>query len=140
MIPFPSPVSPRGRLALAAVVAIATKAGPQPMPASTLTGLLGVGRRALEIDLQALARAGVLRGARGPTGGYRLARPAREIAVAEIVRAAEALRPGANLPTPRLVGEIVDPMLDYASRRFAEALDAITLADLCERAAVMRTA
>lgn len=131
-------VSDRARLALAAVVAIATKPGPQPMPASTLTGMLGVGRRALEIDLQALRRDGVLRGTTGPSGGYQLAKPAREIGVGTIVRAADSLRPGANLPMPRLVGEVVDPMLDYASRRFFESLDAITLADLCERAAVTR--
>ena len=134
-MPEPSLVSDRARLALAAVVAIATKPGPQPMPASTLTGALNIGCRALEIDLQALRRAGVLRGTRGPSGGYQLARPAREIGVGAIVRIANSLRPGGGLPMPPLVGEVVDPMLDFAYRRFAESLDAITLADLVERAA-----
>ena len=134
MIPSQSLVSDRARLALAAVVAIATKPGPQPMPASTLTGAFNIGRRALEIDLQALARAGVIRGTTGPSGGYQLAEPAREIAAGTIVGIAYSLRPGAGLPMPRLVVDVVDPMLDFASRRFAEALDGITLADLVERA------
>jgi Rrf2 family protein len=132
----PSPfISPTARLALAAVVAIATKSGPQPMPASTLTGVLKVNRRALEIDLQALRRAGVLRGTRGPTGGYQLARPAREIGLGEIVRVSDALRPGAGDVLPALVADVVDPMLDFPSRRFAESLDAITVADMVARAA-----
>ena len=131
----PCLVSAHARLALAAVVAIATKEGPQPMPASTLTGLLGVNRRALEVDLQALCRDKVLRGTRGPAGAYRLARPAREIAVGEIVRAADALRPGAEVPMPALVSDVVDPMLDHPSRVFEAALKFMTLADLIERAA-----
>ena len=131
----PSYVSAPGRLALAAIVAIATKAGPQPMPAATLTAMFSLGRRALEIDLQALRRAGVLDGKTGPRGGYRLARPAREISVGEIVRIADSLRPGADLPMPPLVADVVDPLLDLPSRRFAESLGAITLADLIERAA-----
>lgn len=37
--------------------------------------------------LKALAHAGVVAGARGAAGGYRLARPAKQISVAEVVQA-----------------------------------------------------
>ena len=128
-------VSARARLALAAVVAIATAPATKPLQAADLSALLGLGRRALEPDLQSLVRAGVLRGLLGRRGGYGLARPAREIGVGTVVRVAESLRPGQKPPLPALVGDVVDAMLDFPSRRFAEALDAITLADLVERAA-----
>ena len=39
--------------------------------------------------MQALVRANILRGVRGPRGGYRLARPASEIRVAEILGAVD---------------------------------------------------
>jgi Rrf2 family protein len=41
----------------------------------------------LEAILGSLRRAGLLRSQRGPEGGYRLARPATEISIADIIRA-----------------------------------------------------
>jgi Rrf2 family iron-sulfur cluster assembly transcriptional regulator len=40
---------------------------------------LGLARRSMEPVLQSLSRAGLLESVRGPRGGYRLGRPARDI-------------------------------------------------------------
>jgi Rrf2 family iron-sulfur cluster assembly transcriptional regulator len=41
--------------------------------------------------MQELVRAGILKGVRGPKGGYRLARERRRVTVGEIVRVVAAL-------------------------------------------------
>ena len=55
--------------------------------AAEVADRLGVARRGLEPVLQSLSRAGLLDSVRGPRGGYRLARPLHEIAVAEAITA-----------------------------------------------------
>jgi Rrf2 family protein len=61
-------------LALEAVIDIAYNARPEPVQAKEITSRQGVPQRYLEQVMQQLVRAGVLRGVRGPRGGYRLAR------------------------------------------------------------------
>ena len=81
-------LSRRSLLAIAAVVDIALHARPAPVPAKLLAGRLGLPPRHLETLLQALVHAGILKGVRGPRGGYELARERRRITAADIARAA----------------------------------------------------
>src|SRR5262245_9327799 len=74
-------------LALEAVIDIAYNARPEPVQAKEITARQGVPQRYLEQVMQQLVRAGVLKGVRGPRGGYRLARERRRISVGEIGRA-----------------------------------------------------
>ena len=78
----------RGLLAVAAVVDIAYHARPTPIAAKTLAARHGLRPRHLETLLQVLVRAGILKGVRGPRGGYELARERRRISIADIVLAA----------------------------------------------------
>ena len=57
------------------------------MPAAALAAEARLPRATVAKVLKALAHAGVVAGARGATGGYRLARPATEISVAAVVAA-----------------------------------------------------
>lgn len=59
------------------------------VPAKRVAAALGAPANYLAKTMGALARAGLLKGMRGPTGGYRLARPAAEIAVADVIEAVE---------------------------------------------------
>src|SRR5262245_51885358 len=78
----------RSLLAIAAVVDIAYHARPAPIAAKALSARHSLPPRHLETLLQVLVRSGILKGVRGPRGGYELARERRRITVADIVRAA----------------------------------------------------
>src|SRR5512135_275817 len=81
-------------LALEAVIDIAFNARPEPVQAKEITARQGVPQRYLEQVMQQLVRAGVLKGVRGPRGGYRLAKERRRISVGDVVRVAEAIDDG----------------------------------------------
>lgn len=111
-------LSSRGLLALAAVVDIALHARSAPVPAKALAARHELAPRRLETLLQELARANILKGHRGPRGGYELARERRRITAAEIVRtAARADENGRTRKLrPRLVELVIEPVLADASR------------------------
>ena len=72
-------LSRRGRLAIAAVVDIAIHGREAPVAAKALAARHNLPPRHLEPLLQVLVRSNVLRGLRGPRGGYELARDRRRV-------------------------------------------------------------
>jgi Rrf2 family protein len=125
-------------LALEAVIDIAFNARPEPVQAKEITARQGVPQRYLEQVMQQLVRAGVLKGVRGPRGGYRLAKERRRITVGEVVRVAESLDDGEETEnaTPRsdLGTRIVTPLINSLQDEVMARLDAISIEDLCARA------
>ncbi|MDR4306854.1 Rrf2 family transcriptional regulator [Chelatococcus sambhunathii] len=129
----------RGLLAVAAVVDIAYHARPTPIAAKTLAARHGLRPRHLETLLQVLVRAGILKGVRGPRGGYELARERRRISIADIVLAALGRAEGeggeeSDEDASALVAEVVTPMIASASKGFLERLGEISVDDLCQEA------
>lgn len=130
-------LSRRSQLAIAAVVDIALHARPLPVAAKLLAARHDLPPRHLETLLQALVRVGILKGVRGPRGGYELARERRRITAGEIARAAmqeigdDALGP---LPHSRLIDEVVCPQVQRASDAFLAELDTVTVEELCRQA------
>ena len=123
----------RTTLAVAAVVDVALNGRAAPVPARALAERLGLAPRHLEPLLQALVRAGILKGTRGPRGGYALARERRRITVADILRV--SVGDDDDVPDrPALVATVVDPALREAGEAFLADLDRVTLGDLCARA------
>jgi Rrf2 family protein len=130
-------LSKRALLGVAAVVDIAIHARPVPVAAKALAARHNLPPRHLETLLQALVRASILKGVRGPKGGYELARERRRITVGEVVRVAIASdEDGAyELQTSsRLVSEIVAPIVSEASKELISVLDQTTIEDLVRRA------
>src|SRR6185436_1472352 len=78
----------KGILAIAAVIDIALHARGRPVAARALATRHRLPPRHLEPVLQALVRHGILKGIRGPRGGYELAREQRRITADDILRAA----------------------------------------------------
>ena len=127
-------------LAIAAVVDVALHARPSPVAARALAGRLDLPPRHLETLLQSLVRAHILKGVRGPRGGYELARERRRISAADIVRAVMQDEPAVAGPAPHLVRQVVAPLVDSAAATFLTALDGICVDDMCEKAAQTMTA
>ena len=57
------------------------------MKAEALSDAQDIPRKFLDNILQGLRQAGLVESRRGPDGGHRLARPAAEIAIADVIRA-----------------------------------------------------
>lgn len=129
-------LSRRSLLALAAVVDIAIHARPTPVAAKALAARLELPPRHLETLLQALVRANILKGLRGPRGGYELARERRRITAAAVLRSVMSETPAESGATPdcQLVAKVVAPMVESAGAAFLNELETITIDDICRRA------
>jgi Rrf2 family protein len=122
--------------ALEAVVDIAYNGRPEPVQSKEITARQGIPQRYLEPVMQQLVRAGVLRGVRGPRGGYRLARERRRISVGEIVRIVGDTNGGeAENEVGSALGRlVVRPLWRELRDDLMQRLDAVTIEDLCKRA------
>lgn len=126
-------LSRRGYLALAAVADIAIHARPSPVAAKALAERLDLPPRHLEALLQGLVHANILKGVRGPRGGYELARERRRITAAAVLRAVSGENGAGEAPDCQLVRQVVAPMVGAAERVFLDELETITLDDICRR-------
>ena len=120
--------------ALDAVVDIAYNARPDPVQSKDITDRQGIPSRYLEQAMQQLVRAGILKGVRGPRGGYTLARERRRISVAEIVRIIAAEDEEQDQGGSALGQEIIRPFWSEIQDEIMERLETVTLEDLCRRA------
>jgi Rrf2 family transcriptional regulator, iron-sulfur cluster assembly transcription factor len=124
----------KGLLAIAAVVDVAVNARDRPVSAKALAERHGLPPRHLEPVLQALVHDGILRGVRGPHGGYALARERDHIGIDEIVRAAATVRDeDDHVVASPLIAEVVSPAVAEAERAFSGALSRINVDDLARR-------
>ena len=124
-------------LAIAAVTDIALNARPRPVAAKALAARHNLPPRHLETLLQALVHERILKGVRGPHGGYELARERRKVTAGEIVRAAlsatTADDEGGGAKST-LIDDIVTPLVVSAGKSFLSQLDAISVDELCREA------
>jgi Rrf2 family protein len=129
-------LSRRSLLAIVAVVDVAMHARPTPVSAKTLAARHNLPPRHLETVLQALVRQGILKGVRGPRGGYELAKERRRISAGDIARAALTANEDGQPPLPnsRLAEGVIAPVVDEAGEAFLAKLDAVSVEDLCRRA------
>jgi Rrf2 family protein len=125
--------------ALEAVLDVAYNARPDPVQSRDVTARLGIPQRYLEQVLQQLVHAGVLKGVRGPRGGYTLARERRRITVGEIVRLVDGLEhegeAEADMPASALGAQVARPLLAEIEAAMLARLDAITMETLCAEGA-----
>lgn len=128
-------MSKKTLLALEAVVDIAYHARPEPVQSKEITKRQGIPQRYLEQVMQQLVHAGVLKGVRGPRGGYRLARERRRITVGEIVRIVSAMEESeeaaANGNGSSIGDKVVRPLLTRVQENMMRELDDVTIEDLC---------
>jgi Rrf2 family protein len=135
-MPLVNNLSRRSRLAIATVVDIALHSRSQPVAAKALADRHHLPPRHFETLLQTLVKATILKGIRGPRGGYELARERRKISAGEIVRAILAETP--NDPHSPIVSDpfatLIDPLIEEATEAFLAQLNQISIDHLCQRA------
>ena len=135
-------LSRKGLLAIAAVIDVALYHRGRPVSAKSLAVRHSLPARHLEPVLQALVRDGILKGIRGPRGGYELARDRKKITADDILRAAGTIEndgdPGQSRST--LVNEVVRPAVAQAEKTFSTALARISIEELVKRAEPFREA
>ena len=119
-----------------------------PVQAKTIAERQGIPIKFLEHILRELRNAGLVQSSRGAHGGYRLAKPAEDIKLDDIIQAVEG--PIAAIPRGSLRDEkrnggngnghrrshqtIVQGVWDEVNHSILETLNRTTLADLCQRA------
>ncbi len=122
-------------LALESVLDVALHARPDPVQARDITDRQNVPQRYLEQIMQALVRADILRGVRGPKGGYRLARERRRIMVGEIVRVIAKLENNEEEDSPingSYGAGLAQGLADNLQADLMARLDETSIAELCE--------
>ena len=119
-----------------AVLYIAYNTGQGPISSRDIAEKQGLPPRYLEQLMQKLVRSGILRGVRGPHGGYLLARERRRISVGDIAEALqeekdEEAQPYGDTPLGSIV---VLPVWDKTQALMMEYWKQVNLAELCEQA------
>ncbi len=124
--------------ALEAVVDIAYHAGPEPVQSREITKRQNIPQRYLEQVMQRLVHAGILKGVRGPKGGYRLARERRRISVADVANVVYDLEQGDDImengAASQLAEKVVRPVWRDLRLDLMEKLQVVTIEDLCKQA------
>src|ERR1700689_2959794 len=124
-------------LAVAAVVDVALHSRSAPVHAKALAARHKLPPRHLEILLQGLVHTRILKGVRGPRGGYELARERQRITVGEIVRTAMSLStadPEGLCANSVLLERVIEAHVRRAGETFLGNLDSITVEQMCETA------
>jgi Rrf2 family protein len=126
-------LSARVDYALRAVVEIAATAG--PLTAERIAGSQEIPPKFLESILLRLRRGGIVNARRGPDGGYRLARPAADISLADVIRVVDGPLAHVRGQRPEEIGYhgAAQPLQEVwialrASER--EILELVTVADV----------
>lgn len=114
-------LSQKARYALRALVEL-TRAGGDQLTSGELAARADAPRKFLEAILLELSRNAIITSRRGKFGGYTLARPAAEIAFAEVIRVLDGPLALAPCVSPRLGFRKCDDCEDLATCSLREAL------------------
>lgn len=118
--------------AVEAVVYIAYHSDSQPISSRDIARVQGLPSRHLEQIMQRLVHGGILRGMRGPKGGYLLANRPEDISVQAICALVTEEDTINGTPHTTILGtEIVRPFWQVLHREIEDRLSQISIADLC---------
>ena len=124
-------------LRAAAELARAAAEGTEPIKGEWISESQGIPKKFMENILHDLKRAGVVRTRRGASGGYWLARPAEEIALAEVIRAVEGPLANVRGEWPEAVeypgaAEALREVWIAVRANLRAVLESVTLADIAD--------
>jgi Rrf2 family protein len=118
---------------------LALHEGAGPVPRRTIVARQGFSSAYVAHLFRRLQAAGLVKGVKGPGGGYVLARPTASISAGDVVRAVEGpiavvrcVAPGGEQLCTRTEECVTRTLWQRLSATVAGFLDAITLQDLCD--------
>ena len=132
-------ISTRGRYALRVIIDLAEHGGEGFIPLKAITERQNISQKYLESIMTSLSKAGLVEGAHGKGGGYRLCKEPDKYKVSEILAVTEgSLAPVACLKPGAPPCEIADhcrtiPMWRELNRVINEFFDSYTVADLMSK-------
>ena len=135
-------LSTKGRYGVRAMFDLALRYGQGPTPLKDVSRRQEISINYLEQLFARLRRKGLVEGARGPRGGFSLARKPGRIKIGDVIRAIEGPISLVSCGDPEEKKEechridtcITHLLWKRTSKKLAETLDAVTLEDLCEEA------
>ncbi len=121
--------------ALEAVLDIAINFKGTPIQGHEITKRQGIPKRYLEKILQELVHKNILKGTRGPKGGYSLAREKRKVNLFEIYTVILAIENKFHntISETEIRKKIISPLILNVSNKIASTLQITTLDDLCKK-------
>lgn len=125
--------------ALEAVLYIACHGGIRPVSSKEICKENGLSTRYLEPIMQCLVREKVVRGVRGPKGGYFLIKERRRITLGDIFRLMRAFEqePDTKKSSKQIetyIGKnVICPLWAELENELLDTLDATTIEDLCQK-------
>jgi len=137
-------ITTKGRYAVTALLDLAIHERLGPVPLADISEYQGISLSYLEQLFAKLRRHGLVKGTRGPHGGYRLARSAEQISVAEIISAVDE-----NMDTTKCSGQgdcqdgercLTHDLWTKLSSQIHQFLRGISLADLVDQPKVQERA
>lgn len=132
-------MSTKGRYAVMAMIDIGQQGEGRPVSLNEIADRQDISQEYLEQLFGRLRRAGLVNSSRGPGGGYVLARPAAEIALSDVILAADE-----PLRVTRCEGDAVDgcvkgqqccahDLWSSLGRQMMYFLESVTLEDVVEK-------
>lgn len=116
---------------LEAILDIAINSKGNPIQSHEITKRQGIPKRYLETILQKLVQENILKGTRGPKGGYSLAKEKRNVSLVEIynvILSIDKKKPQAT--QTEINKKIITPIISDISNNIVNYLKSITLDDL----------
>ncbi|MFF7751220.1 RrF2 family transcriptional regulator [Streptomyces sp. NPDC007971] len=128
-------ISARADYAVRAVLELAVRQGDGPVKAEEIAAVQDIPHKFLEGILGDLRRAGIVDSRRGGGGGYRLARPAAAITVADVIRGVDGpiVSVRGERPTGLSYTGTAEPLLPLwiaLRANVRRILEGVTIADL----------
>jgi Rrf2 family cysteine metabolism transcriptional repressor len=136
-------LSVKGEYGIMTALDLALTRGHSPIQAKAIAQRQGIPIKFLEHILRALRHAGLVESSRGTHGGYRLAKPAEEIRLGDVIQAVEGPMTATNHLAIRLRNgdgqeasheSVVRSIWEEVKESILETLNRTTLADLSRRA------
>ena len=118
--------------AIEAVIDIALNSSLGPVQNEEIAKRQGIPKRYLEQTLQILVKNKILVGARGPKGGYSLAKERRKIWISDIIKSVSVEEKNSQNFTSNLAQKIIIPLLEDITNGCFIKLNKLSVEEVCK--------